>query len=176
MKKLIAFFLISACLPVLGTTWTFHAARDNATSVSIYGPLLSGPNWMAYKWWANANFDFISPYYPVATEVGVWDENTLTASVVDTFDMSDVLVIDVPFYDAAYADCTVFGPYPDYMGDGLVLIPIDGGEFWIDFASDGAARISTIAPIDFGKWSWNGSINPSWVEPLVVKGKKGHRK
>lgn len=38
---------------------------------------------------------------------------------------------------------------------------IQFGEYWIDFDSTGAARISTTQPPDFGMWLSDGSPNPS---------------
>lgn len=48
-------------------------------------------------------------------------------------------------------------------------------DWWADWDSVGA-RFSNSKPSDFGKYLWDGSINPNYAEPLVLKKNRRHRK
>lgn len=73
------------------------------------------------------------------------------------------------------------GP-PYFNGWGSQEAPAIPGEYWIDWTFDGLIRISSSQPVDFGKWEWDGSVNPYWIPPLLpqpLPGKhlaKGHSK
>lgn len=72
-------------------------------------------------------------------------------------------------------DVWVEGAIPDYLGyEDYGALP--SGAYWFDISPSGYAfRISTILPSDFGKWAWDGSINPSWVEPPLAPVQQGKR-
>ena len=86
---------------------------------------------------------------------------------VQTIDTTDARLCE--YFLAAGSDAWSGGVY--------TVFPICEGEYWIDFNPDGTARISTSQPTEWGKWAWDGSVNPSYVAPIVSpsRGKK-HRK
>lgn len=183
--KLIACSFILFCSTLLGLcqTWTFHFFQDNCTSAVIYGTPTEQGSW---SWTGSAFLDFgwdsAEPESAYSGwEIAVWNG---TGYVVESSDLNTTGKYSFDSFGSIYnAWCSISGPYPDYSNfQELYLNTIAGGEFWIDFSSDGILRSSSVLPDDFGKWAWDGSINPSWVEvPLapVQQGKrlaKGHNK
>jgi hypothetical protein len=153
-------------------TWTFHTWQDNFTDVTL-GETFSGIPWHYADLQSDPSFDSAFPESPYS---GVywwdWSFDSSPAATVYTITTPDDWWI-TSFYVAQ--------GYPGYNGSwvGEQRPTLPAGEYWVDFASDGSYRVSATEPDDFGKWAWDGSINPSWVEHLSAveqPGKKlGHR-
>lgn len=75
---------------------------------------------------------------------------------------------------SSYLFWFIEGGAPDFLGGSSAVAPSVAGEYWIDFDTTGSIRISNSQPLDFGKWTWDGSINPNYVLPLKTKGHKKH--
>ena len=148
--------------------WTFHGFRDNYSAVT----------------WT----DFGQPttYLCMSWDWG-WDQTglgpvdsgtrTLVSGVSDSgfTGYSDVLTLDVPA-GFVFLTCTVTSGYPDYNGNpNNVTFPTIAGEYWLDMDSTGNPRISSSQPSDFGKWAWDGSINPDYVAPLLIRKHHGKK-
>lgn len=172
-NKMKTILILILCLVVQLTahssTWTIHGVRDNYLSL-IWFTDYADMAWSAlwdYQWdqdncpdsgfWANPRAE-ISCDCVVAYGVVAY---------------SDVLICDVPD-GVPLQSLSMAEPAPYYNGwVDSQLLP-EPGEYWIDWNQEQSIRISTTQPADFGKWAWDGSINPSWVEPLAAK--KGHGK
>lgn len=166
--------LIACCVLFLSgimshaATWTFHGVKDNYSAVVI-----QNANPVVFASWEFVG-DFYEPQY-ACSGAQFWNGSSWS----DPTGYSDTISFSVS--DECRMTCwVVSGPYPDYEGWYLWSVPfwsegMTPGEYWIDFALDGTARINTTQPSDFGKWAWDGTINPSWVEPVSLKG-KGHTK
>lgn len=163
-------------------TWTIHSFKDNAPTATWSS---SSEYWMVF--WDLA-FDLAQPDSPDSgfyqAFVGGSDGlNLISGGYQDTW------TINIPD-DSWLVRVDMYGPYPDYNGwdghlywpgghawNGQIIPPSSTsnspipGEYWIDYDSTGVARMSTAQPSDFGKWAWDGSINPSWVAA-----KKGYAK
>lgn len=153
-------------------TWTIHGARDNYLWVQFH-KAWENPYIWEYAYW-DYGFDQAYPEWADSGFYVWWDGN-----VTNTVEWRESWTYDLP--DRAAPDDFVLGsPGPDYLSTQIYSASFLSapGEYWIDFAPDGSARISTTQPADFGKWAWDGSINPSWVEPLTAKKQhgKGHGK
>lgn len=183
----------------IATTWTIHGCKDNLLQVSAYSNYvtlsngvrkISGYEWFSWAWW-DYYWDIAFPEYADSGSecriIGFWSYRILHSN----YAYSDVQVIcvgeghpDAPIVsltEDVWCEAWISGPYPDYAGGLYVIIPVEGGEFWIDFDETGNGRLSTYCSSDFGKWAWDGSINPSWVEPPLApvertKRGKGHNK
>lgn len=150
------------------STWTFHGFQGNQVAIIITDNLsdpYSGTMFGFY--WDKGDPDGeggIYPRYPSG-----WADPIVTG-------YHDVLSLDTQLGFCIWT-VDISGPWPDFNGLNSVTSPgiCDGGEFWIDFSASGTVRISATQPVDFGKWAWDGLINPSWV--AAKKGfAKGHNK
>jgi hypothetical protein len=202
MIKNILLALVFCSCSVSASTWTVHNWKDNFLSLSwrtewtqlscggtsTFGSgYIAGATWdfafdQEYPEWASSGYgssalqcdggyagirvDGYSDSYTVSIPVGTFDGPVISGGGTDVVSSS----------------CWLTGGYPDWAGGGSFSL-LTPGEYWIDFAPDTAIRISTTQPADFGKWAWDGSVNPSWVEPLSASpaksqhGKKlGHSK
>lgn len=183
MKNLIALATLLFCISSNASTWTIHGFRDNYTGASICGPLLSctvppsinvaywkdGDHLYEYMAYAHLDYDndLLYPDYAysgVSAYTNVCDGEYTTEFYPVLLSASWQFTISG---DATFADFWLYGPQPDYNGESRGTLPLSGGEFWIDFDSTGIARVSTSEPSDFGKWAWDGSINPNYVEPIA---------
>lgn len=154
-----------------GAIWTLHGCKDNYLQV----------RWIAdqnppFYWGGTMDFDWTwDQLYPDQSDSGIqtWD---LSGSTSWT-GYSDALSLDVPDLARCWnAYQSGSGPNYDGWNDwSLYWETMVAGEYWIDFAPDGAVRISTTSPSDFGKWAWDGSVNPSWVEPPLAPAQQGKR-
>lgn len=192
--KAILIWILSAFsgLVAQAQTWTVHAVKDNYTDAYVVGPLGFYPDgfviitWcydLAFDWdWDRLNPEnAYSGVYPTVWVGGENDGSYVTTTSIlgwsSSFTVEDLPIEGVTLDTSRMNICvTITGPAPDYFG-GWQTVNIygtqNGGEWWLDFGSDGIIRTLTYQPDDFGKWAWDGSINPSWVEPLA---KKGHGK
>lgn len=170
MKKLIFLLVITlSVLSIHAETWTIHGFRDNAAGVQFMTSDRHSSG-VAFEW--DWTWDQI---YPDSTDSGLY---IITSDVWQRqSEYQDTITAEVPYDQTCYM-IWISGPAPDYNWGQYEFYPNLGasGEYWFDFNSDGTMRWANSEPSDFGKWAWDGTINPSWVEPLVVKGKKGHRK
>lgn len=169
-------------------TWTIHGAKDNYLQVTLVGPVLnceSAPisevrywgdpdhtrGWMSFGYWDYANDVAYPPGYSGALNYTNQCGDYYTWGYSQS-EWQETLMFEG---DADIVIYSLWGPFPDYNGtDQSGNLSLLGGEFWIDFDSFGIVRVSVSEWPDFGKWAWDGSINPSWVEPLA--GKKQHGK
>lgn len=145
-------------------TWTFHTfegeyfrcvwSQQNGDTY-FYQSL----EWSQYDYGGWYGFKQITQQLP---------DGTWTNISTDIIETTGTWSTDLPVY---YAYNTGPGPNYDYPNGWFdVSIP---AEYWIDFDSTGSARASTVRPVDFGKYLWDGSINPSWVEPVSAKKQHG---
>lgn len=156
MKKLAALtgILLSA-LSGFSTTWTFHSWQDNFVDVTLGDGTSYVDCFFDYSWDAA---------FPSSADSGVyWSSGLITITP-----KALTLSVDVA-PDWLMTSFYVAQGYPGYNGSwsGIAEPDLTAGEYWIDFASDGSYRISASRHTDFGKWAWDGSLNPSWVEPLA---------
>lgn len=189
MIKLLASIIVSLCLTASSQTWTFHAVKDNATWVSIYGPsgwmnqFGSGPYssslWAIFATW-DLGWDVANPssaysglevetMQEVATDVWTFVPVTNIVEWIDTWTVSAPAFGFPDGVQPMTASGILSGPYPNYSGGGTFDISLLGGEWWIDFDSVGTVRVSSSQPSDFGKWAWDGSINPDYIAPLLTR-------
>lgn len=169
MKTISVLLALLSCYAASAATWTIHGFRDNAAGIGFLTSDLHARG-TSFQW--DWTWDQL---YPESTDSGlyfttndVWYRQT---------EYQDTLTADVPEEQLCYY-AWVSGPAPDYNWGEYIAYPTlgDPGEYWIDFSSDGTLRWSSTQPADFGKWAWDGSVNPSWVEPLARKGHgKGHK-
>lgn len=148
----------------IAATWTFHFWKDNYGFVDVMGG--NSTKEVFVEW------DFGDAGYDGGVYVWESPDWSLPKETLGFFGDYSFSLDDETFWGSV----TINGPAPSFNGGGSPLVLyIGGGEFWIDFSSDGAPRISETQPADFGKWAWDGSINPSWV--AAKKGyAKGHNK
>jgi len=198
MRILSSLIIFVSCVALNAATITIHRARDNALYLTMCGPELIcdvGPiNGFSIGLTGIGDGNDHSVTY----NSGYWDFGWDAANPNDTFSgkwsytniCAGSYVTDyttVGWHEALTFDsnqrrvvCSISGPYPNYSGgsgDGFteIVMPFTGTEYWIDFSPDGSARVSTTQPGDFGKWAWDGSVNPNYVEPLAPA-KKAHGK
>lgn len=197
-KTLIAalFTCLLGIMSGMSSEWTIHNSRDNCLTVSI------ATNWVQVVEGNTIGAGFLyetSAYWDFGHDA-LFPEEVWSYSYSSVFSVSDPIETYTSGYSdvqvlrcsgsttatildeggGGYNDIWLCGPYPDYLGVLHSEMPWESGEYWIDFASDLTVRISTTQPSDFGKWAWDGSINPSWVEPPLApvthKRGKGHNK
>lgn len=173
MKRLFSAIIIAISLfQAYSSNWTFHGFKDNYSAVTWTDFGQSSITYLCMSW--DWGWD--------QTGLGPIDSGTRTlingpGGVVDSgfTGYADVLTLDVPD-GFVFITCSVTSGYPDYNGNSdNVTFPSAPGEYWLDMDSAGQPRLSTTQPPDFGKWAWDGSINPSWT--AAKKGfAKGHNK
>lgn len=171
MKSILVCFLFWC--QVVEAAWTFHGAKDNWLGVVFYGvdPVTDNPTEYVNNW--DWTYDQL---YPSTPDSGFWTFDYVTEVYTPPSGVwSEIWTFSPPNGVALYS-IDLSGPANDYLGDVYWLHPvINEGEYWVDFDSGGQGRISIIQLADFGKWAWNGSINPSWT--AAKKGfAKGHNK
>lgn len=154
-------------------TWTFHGTKDNYSYVYLWQPAGGSGAAVQLQW--DWNWDRL---FPASADSGT--QFITAAAGTDWTGYSDVLTVDIdPAFQVTVID--ISGPATGYNGLTEWLFPYSPpsgpqpGEYWIDFASDGTGRVSTSEPSDFGKWAWDGSINPNYVAPLAVKKHHGKK-
>lgn len=200
MTKLISYLLITLSLSVNAGQWVIHGFKDNYLQVMLGSEmtyLQCGETWtggMGYvseaMWDYQFDIDFpewassgsqsgalqCDGMYLPEFSLGYQDTQTLTFPSGE-FNAPIALGGGTSL---CYVSGGISQGSPGYNGHQDFQFPTIPGEYWIDFASDSTVRISTAQPADFGKWAWDGSINPSWVEPEAIPlqhGKKlGHNK
>lgn len=175
---LIAAFLTA--INVGAATWTVHGTKEN---------------WMSFvvRHWNNPNQELriIWNFYqfPYEQASGLYDStySDIDGSLIgytETLAYQDSWTVNAP--DGSIAICELLwgGGPDDYSGwwdypfgrpstfGNWIQYP---GEFWIDFDSTGTPRLSTSKPSDFGKWLWDGSFNPNYIDPLSVVPQKSKR-
>lgn len=140
----------------------------------------------------------VDPYnWGTFSRIGIFDSLTGDQAYLyietDWLGLSTVIpsLADAEVYFAAFLE-THLANYPNPTVSGWVELDIadepdyfswnyinDNGspgsintslDWWVDWDQNGA-RFSNSRPSDFGKWMWNGSINPSWTAA-----KKGYAK
>lgn len=176
MKTLILLLALQVyALSAIAQTWTIHGAKDNYLYIQSDGPSLEfGDNFWALQWFEHGQWDWaFDQDFPDYSDSGI---STFVFDGSDQYSQSswsgysNVLIFDIPELmtgPISLIRATLTGPYPDYYGDwSEYILPSYGGEYWIDFSEVGIVRISTSQPNDFGKWAWDGSINPNYVEPI----------
>lgn len=175
MKAIIALILTTVCVHC--QTWTFHSAETVNPVVTV----TSDGTWNAVPGWYVINYQYgVNDYgNPVSFQnQWLWQEQILqfwtpTGGVWDTtfyYLTGNTLTINQP-----PVDVWVEGAIPDYFGysDYGALAT---GEYWFDISPAGYDfRLSTTQPTDFGKWLWDGSINPNYVSPLAPKKHHGKK-
>lgn len=167
--------LLASSVALLAQTWTVHICPDNYTRADVYGPPIKESWGNVPAWYSEVCFD--SFYGTYGTWVD-WHHETLSYWGYEIAEMgSNYATFYAVSNDTQSAFFEISGPGPDCNNCIDGALNVSGGEFWIDFASDGTARVSTLQPSDFGKWAWDGSVNPSWAEPLSAKRShgKGHK-
>lgn len=192
MKSIILFLSIVVSLTCRAEMLTVHGAIDNYLMVAVSGPKLPCNPYVSY-WIGSA--DPASSWYWGAT--WSWPYDQTSPPIIDSgeyFIINDCSFGEgnLPYYtnqqfgwteshsieitpDVRQCEWNLADPMGGYfmwIGD---LFPSMTGEYWVDFNPDCTGRVSTVKPTDFGKWAWDGSINPSWVEPVSLK-VKGHKK
>jgi hypothetical protein len=178
MKTILLF--LASVLCVHADTWTFHAAQTVNPVVTI----TQDGGWITHAGWYVINYQYgVNQYVnPTAfadkwtseeqdwlgadpsTGFGIWN------TIFQEFSGPTLTITQPP------VDFWVEGPIPDYLGYADYGA-IASGEYWIDIVPGGGDfRLSTSAPSDFGKWAWDGSINPNYVEPLLKGRSHGKKK
>lgn len=169
MKKVVlSIAVLILALATWASTVTIHGCKDNYLILNY-----DDSNWSAqlvWDWtWDNQNPDSIWSgeytwtFYPEYSEY--WSGG-----------YADTLTLSIP---SQYGYCSygeIAGPNYENRGNRVYLSTPNSGEVWVDFSEDGNARISISQPADFGKWAWDGSVNPSWIEPTPPMFKKQHGK
>ena len=177
----------------MAQTWTLHTFKDNSTWIVVNGPMgwfcdgggINNPGPYGTMWSATGDFEFNNPSW-------TWFhlfQNTCTTGqqvLIDSAVYVDDFVFSEPsggVIDPAGGQIVprlnfdIGGP----NWEGAVSTPAadyTAGEYWFDFDQFGNARASSTQPSDFGKWAWDGTINPNYTGPLVAikKRGKGHNK
>lgn len=165
MKTLLSTISLAASLfSAQAVTWTFHGFKDNWLWVELDPCSCSTDDYYYWQW--DWDYDQTNPpdsgsgYSPYGSQFP-----NLTIGYQDTWTAD----LDEKY---SYLWVSLEGPYPGYYGGGFGLIAdvvYAPGDYWFDFTPYGTLRISTSLPDDFGKWAWDGSINPNYVAPLAVK-------
>lgn len=192
MKTLVGLLSVLVCFAVQAATWTIHAFKDNYTHVSILSPGgwpsgVFGQGSEGNLWFIGVDWDWNwDQLYPDNADSGAYVDtmqidgsysNTSYLGYQDTWGFDPPTVTGL-FWDATTPTTQIFisGGAPDYGGGvSASFNDYPPSEVWIDFASDGTLRLSTSLPPDFGKWAWDGSLNPNYVAPLAIHG-KSHKK
>lgn len=180
-KHIYILFALLISLSCFSQTWTVHAVKENCTALYFRGMPLQSGGYTWYQWYGTMQFDWdwdqIYPQYSDSgVEIFTFNGTDGYNKTTDFNGWSETMTFSAPS-EAEDASWYLFGGAPDYGGEEWNLggsLSLTGGEFWIDFGPASIARVSESKPSDFGKWSWDGSINPSWVEP-AGKG-RGHVK
>lgn len=175
MKTWIAVFL--SCISCHAGTWILHGFSDNFLECSWQQDAFNGSPVLAYAEWDLA-FDQAFPqwsdsgvsYDDATTWTGYSD--VLTVTVPDGVILSTVTIgLGYPYYSSPGVD----GRFLFWNGDQPQILTFPG-EYWIDIPAGGfGIRVSLFAPSDFGKWAWDGSINPNYVSPLAPKKHHGKK-
>jgi len=195
MKSIITLVIALFGISLNAATFTFHAVKENWTEISVNcEPLACNPV-RGYQSYVIGYWDFgWDTAFPADAYSGLTGEDVDCAgnftTSVNSPGYQDTLTFTAsdPVQEV---DVWISGPYPNYPNgqlnfdlqrqpEGGVDL-VSGGEAWIDFGPGGIGRIELSQPVDFGKWLWDGSINPSYVEPPALappkNGKaKGHNK
>lgn len=183
MKLLLA--LVALCVSVaigVSETWTIHGARENWMVFAVRH--WNFPNQQIRVIWNYHNF-------PYEQQSGFYnsiysDTEPILLSYSEILEHRDTWIFDAPSGSIGICE-SLWGGNEEYYGwwsypfgwpytfADWIQTP---GEYWIDFESGGIPRLSTSIPSDFGKWLWDGSINPNYVEPLILSKSKirKHRK
>lgn len=178
MKRLTIVLLTAVASVAQAATWTFHAFQDNFYVVKLAPAYVPGSPTTLVE----IDLDFGADLAGFQTSgIFWWGYNGDTT--IEVTANTPAVVEDVPG-DWRIRFLIVAQGFPDYNGTwSQVARPeLSPGEYWLDFSIDGSYRVSATSPADFGKWAWDGSVNPSWVEPLTAapspgRGKKlGHAK
>lgn len=162
----------------LADTWTFHAVNTVNPVVTV----TQDGGWEMHQGWYLINYQYGVDQYvdpTVFADKWTWEEQDWIGNDPDTgFNIwnttfGEISGATLSITNQPY-DFWVEGPIPDYPGYADYG-SISSGEYWIDVAPGGGDfRLSTTQPSDFGKWAWDGSVNPSWIAPR--KGKAlGHK-
>lgn len=189
IKRLLAgiavFFL---CVASYAQTWTIHVVKENATYVGVYGDIfyVPGPGCAVGYFSTFRSFACMDYYYDAAypeyAYSGIQEDRFQTNGCgysTTTYPGYTDTIILTATNTVTLANTCISQGYPDYNNEQCADLPLSGGEFWIDFSPLGMVRVSNSPPSDFGKWLWDGSINPNYIEPLSPiwnKRGKGHRK
>lgn len=171
MKSIIILIGLVASMGSNAAEWIFHGCKDNYSAVT-WTDLGQPTTYLCMSW------DWLWDQ----TGLGPIDSGTRTL-VSGGYDSgysgyAESLTLDVPD-GFVFLTCMVTSGYPDYNGNwDNVPFPLVSGEYWLDMDSTGTPRLSTSRPEDFGKWAWDGSVNPNWVEPMSTRpGRRlGHKK
>ena len=163
------------CFHINAATWTLHGFKDNFMYVKIVGTDFNPTGIWQYEIVWDWGYDQV---FPLNTDSGLatWDgpNATYAGPYQDVWSIST---------DLEMAELTLSGGYPGYAGGATIQTWLGGilpialqtiSEAWIDFDSVGNIRASNTQPSDFGKWAWDGSINPHYVGPLTTK-HHGHK-
>lgn len=183
MKCLLIVLVVLCSTTSQAATWTIHGCKDNYSKVFWANGVANQWNFVGY-----VQFDYTwDVLYPDQVDSGTY---YTTGDGIDhfTYGYQDVLSLDVddrvqnPPGGWPIGECLSFlsGPAPDYVNyPGEVdLIPLtQPGEYWLDFGPGGIPRVvfGSAGPIDFGKWAWDGSINPHFTEPMLAKKHHGKK-
>lgn len=176
MKTVIT-LLFSFCISSFSANWTFHGTKDNYSVVYVLSGLGPGPGYdpigiMQWDWTYDQEF-------PEWADSGLAITRDADGNYVWS-GYADSLILTTSDETAWVSEIDLSGAADNYSGrislwNNPTTSLVPPGEYWVDFASDGTARISTTQPSDFGKWAWDGSINPSWTAAKKGFG-KGHNK
>lgn len=172
MINLLIALLVSVTSICSAAQWTFHGFKDNYSAVT-WTDFSEPITYLCMSWdwaWDQAGLGTIdSGTRTLVNSIGGITDSGFTG-------YSDVLSLDVPD-GFVFLTLSVTSGYPDYNGDYSNLpFPKTSGEYWLDMDSTGSPRLSTSQPTDFGKWAWDGSINPNYVAPAAVHGKSHIKK
>lgn len=184
MKKIIASLLIACATSVTASDWvihgafgmnpsvTFHRVDPSGTTIETVVLMYGVDSTWTFLWdgWAISYGDDYSSF--TNGSVLTWSSDFSTTGIVD----DGIHGAASPLRWAIEGGPPDFNPPADPLGWTSSSAPETPGEYWIDFGQDQHIRIENSQPPDFGKWDWDGSVNPSWVEPLAKKGHgKGHK-
>lgn len=165
MKSLFSILTIFLALSAYSATWIIHAAKDNTTVAQAYDSTHSQETGEMVYYTAVWDFKGTGVYQEtqiidIDAEVSVWDENCGCINP-----------------GAAMFYIQISGPYKQYKNRQYAFVHTGGpnmlfpGEYWVDYAAGGIPRVLTSRPSDFGKWAWNGKVNPSYLSILSRKHK-----
>lgn len=167
-------------------TWTFHAARQNYTRIifSVWQPVPDqnpGSGYVDSTFYCYWNYAYdIAKKKRTASQhssetmdffTGVWPDSPSWSSETVSSSYSDDITCEVAVDEGQtmlWQSGRISGPYPSFYGGSNFTVDLyQSQEWWIDFGPGGVARIQSYRPYDFGKWNWDGSINPNWVPPVL---------
>lgn len=159
--------LLFVTVQAVASTWTLHASKDNYSLIGFrFGIPLGSQTSVIWNYDVPDSSGILLDDFSSGGDVVTWDH--LRYQDVWSIDLAD---------DWNWIVLSISGPDPNYEGWQVATIypPYSAGEYWLDFDSGGILRFSATQPSDFGKWAWDGSINPSWT--AAKKGfAKGHNK